>query len=809
MKRFKNIKMKRPNIETGTTPSNSPLHRGRGTTRGTTKRFHFQFSIFNFQLLLALALIACTSEKIIDDNGIDLREGEQLVSIRLDGMGNTAVPVGRAGDDAPATPAENAIEELTIYSFVGINPEGGTYDPAAAENGRLYTFDFTLERVYRYKAGSDNNDMLLSADGNGYSVAIPVQKDSYYRRFYIKANAGDAPASAVAVPIYQTGTTILADRTNATVDRCNEMSHTHSYLLTRTDKLILPTTDPADAMRPPLPASGTAFWKEELTGGYFKEHDIFSANDLAQGLTVTLSRRVVRFDISNPAATGFTITGIHAANVDYNQCYLFYDGSSSSDRSSLTLNTLPLANATYIPAALYIPHGSYDYTYQLDIIILGTFHGVDTELHAKISYLTNNNRYVINIINSGTNVSANITLADWTDANSNIDSDDLYGRLNTEANITIPRKGYDSYISKKDNVITILYDATSYENPFPGINISGAADNTLPVGIIIPDDVKWLVTDKASENTNWGSYAVTVTAVAENLERESEAYDASTYDKATPPYTPPRETTLILVTNADGKNIHHEYRVVQDWIFPNVFTLSTQLARGTFAVPAGCTFDQSTRTITLPPFQKGYLYYTGDPVAGILKDQSWLHPQRENLRVNLNADDNFQSSSPRSVTLTIRVWDDATSGIITEDYTITQSAGNFDPALLTTGVTVNSTTLSGITVTDDAVMIPDNYNSGTTNPSYADALLLVGKDEKGFIATVPPEQDWLWLEVPLYETMQYYPAHDGKYVRRIRMDTNTGGAERSANINILYRDAGGNIARKTIRVTQGAGGGTI
>ena len=122
---------------------------------------------------------------------------------------------------------------------------------------------------------------------------------------------------------------------------------------------------------------------------------------------------------------------------------------------------------------------------------------------------------------------------------------------------------------------------------------------------------------------------------------------------------------------------------------------------------------------------------------------------------------------------------------------------------------MNSTTLSGITVTDDAVMIPDNYNSGTTNPSYADALLLVGKDEKGFIATVPPEQDWLWLEVPLYETMQYYPAHDGKYVRRIRVDTNTGGAERSADINILYRDAGGNIARKTIRITQGAGGGTI
>ncbi|WP_099291643.1 hypothetical protein [Butyricimonas sp. Marseille-P3923] len=808
MKRFKNIKMKRPNIETGTTPSNSPLHRGRGTTRGTTKRFHFQFSTFNFALLLALALIACTSEKIIDDNGIDLREGEQFVSIRLDGMGNTAVPVGRAGDDAPATPAENAIEELTIYSFVGINPEGGTYDPAAAENGRLYTFDFTLERVYRYKAGSDNNDMLPSADGNGYSVAIPVQKDSYYRRFYIKANAGDAPASAVAVPIYQTGTPSFADRTNATVDRCNEMSHTHSNLLTNTDKLILPTTDQADAIRPPLPASGIAFWKEELTGGYFKEHDIFSANDLAKGLTVTLSRRVARFDISNPAATGFTITGIHAANVDYKNCFLFGGSISEGDRTYLYKH--PLANATFIPAALYLPYGYYSSSNPLFIFINGTFHGVDIELTATTEWINANTRYVINIINSGTNVSANITLADWTDSNSNIDSDDLYGRLNPEANISIPRKGYDSYISKKDNVITILYDATSYANPFPGINISGAAYDTHPVGIIIPDDVKWLVTDKASENTTGGSYAVTVTAVAENPERESEAYSTSKkYDKATPPYTPPRETTLTLVTNADGKNIHHEYRVVQDWIFPNVFTLSTQLARGTFAVPAGCTFDQSTRTITLPPFQKGYLYYTGDPVAGILKDQSWLHPQRENLRVNLNADDNFQSSSPRSVTLTIRVWDDATSGIITEDYTITQSAGNFAPALLTTGVTVNSTTLSGITVTDDAVMIPDNYNSGTTNPSYADALLLVGKDEKGFIATVPPEQDWLWLEVPLYETMQYYPAHDGKYVRRIRMDTNTGGAERSANINILYRDAGGNIARKTIRVTQGAGGGTI
>lgn len=90
---------------------------------------------------------------------------------------------------------------------------------------------------------------------------------------------------------------------------------------------------------------------------------------------------------------------------------------------------------------------------------------------------------------------------------------------------------------KTDNVITVSYNATSYENPFPGINITGAENDTLPVGIIIPDGVKWLAIDKTSENTS-PNYTVTVNVVAKNIERASEAYEGKQYDKSIPPYTP-------------------------------------------------------------------------------------------------------------------------------------------------------------------------------------------------------------------------------------------------------------------------------
>ena len=764
--------------------------------RQTPRRPHFALlKVFNFALLLSLTLIACSSEELVDDHGIALREGEQLVNIRLDGLGNAA---------------ENVIEELVIYSFVGIAPDGTIYDAAAAESNLNYNFEFTLERKYCCKTGVSDNDMLLTADGNGYSVAIPVQKDNYLRRFMVKVNAGYASNFFVAVPVFQSDGITLNDRTGATVICTDNANHSHSGYILATDRVDLQHSlgVPISPIHTPLPASANAVWREELTGGYFKTHDIFAAADLAKGLTATLTRKVARFDINNPATTGFTVTGISADSVDQKQCFLFDGNPTEANRSNTELKTLSLANATFIPAALYIPNGYYSDTKLLDIVIHGTFHGVDTELHAKTGNVNGNTRYIINIINSGSTVAASLSLADWTDSGANIDSDDLYGRLNSGASLSIPRKGYDSYISKTDNVITVSYNATSYENPFPGINIAGAENDTLPVGIIIPDGVKWLAIDKTSENTSQ-NYTVTVNVVAKNIERASEAYEGKQYDKSIPPYTPPRETTLTLVTNTDGKNIHHEYRVVQDWIFPNSILLSTELARGNFVVPEGCTFDQNTRTITLPPFQKGYLYYTGDAVAGILKDQSWLHTQREYTRVNLNANDNFQSTSDRSVTLTLRIWDEALNDVITEDYTITQTAGNFDPALLTTGVTVNTTTLTGITVNSGAVTIPDNYNSGTTNPSYSDALLLVGEDEKGFIATVTPGQNWLWLEVPLETTMQNSPAHGGKYIRRIRVDNNSTGTFRTADINILYRDTDGNIARKTIRITQGAGGGTI
>lgn len=828
-------------------PATCPRRPSRRPLRRRTP--HFQLlKVFNFALLLSLALIACSSEELVDDNGIALREGEQLVNIRLGGLGNAAVPAGRANDDAagipgdgsstPTTPgsaAENTIEELTIYSFVGITPEGTIYDETAASEGR-YPFESTLERVYHYKAGAADNDMLLTADGNGYSVALPVQKDIYLRSFYVKANAGNAPTSFVAVPVFQSDGTTLSDRTNASVDNCTSSSHMHSDL--KDDKLALPTTNPADAIRPPLPASGIAIWREELTGGYFEEHDMFAAADLAKGLTVNLSRWVTRFDINNPATTGFTITGISANNVDYKQCTLFGGSTSGTNRSALTLNELPLTNATSIPAALYIPYGYYSNgsSDQLDIVIHGTFHGVETVLHAKTeSYVNPNTRYVVNIINSGSTVAASLSLADWTDDGTNIDSDDLFGTLNSGATLAV-ESGATNYIEQDGNEITVLYPNLYYNSKletYKAFTITGTAGNTKPVGIIIPGGVKWLAVDKGTEATT-GTYSVSLNVVPGEITARDEYYwdNIDQRDKTVLYGAPPETVTLTLVTQetVDGKNVqrNHEYRVTREWYLPNDPNLDSKLAPSGFILPSGATLDASTRTITLPPFQVGAFYNGNDGShfpflfgGFLLTDQSWLHPKQEqdtdgNINILFAIDNNFQSSSPRSATLTTRTWNATTGKIITEDYTVTQTAGNFDPALLTTDVSI-----VGIDPYDpdgnqnlphvqgDNITIPAGHSQDY--PLSGSPVFLASADEKGFVATVTSGGDWLRLTGRPYEAaFNYLSAYDGKYLRGIRILSNAGStAAREGKIKILYRDSDGNITSKTITVTQEAGAGTL
>lgn len=797
---------------------------------------------------MSLALIACSSEELVDDNGIALREGEQLVNIRLGGLGNAAVPAGRANDDAagipgdgsstPTTPgsvAENTIEELTIYSFVGIDPDGIVYDPVAASEGR-YRFEFTLERVYHYKAGAADNDMLLTADGNGYSVAIPVQKDNYLRSFYVKANAGNAPFSFVAVPVFQSDGTTLSDRTSATVNNCMNSSHSHTEL--SDDILALPTTSPADAIRPPLPASGTAFWREELTGGYFEEHEMFAAADLAKGLTANLSRRVMRFDINNPATTGFTVTGIFATNVDYNNCILFGGSISGMNRSDLTLNELPLTNATFIPAALYIPFGYYSSgsSDQLNIVIHGTFHGIDTEVYAKSGHMNDNTRYIINIINSGSTVAASLSLADWTNDGTNIDGDDLFGRLNSGATLAV-EYGVDN-IEQNGNDIILLYSNTYGLGDLithPALKVTGATGDDKPVGIIIPEGVKWLALDESTGGTDGGTgaYSILLNVVPGEITARDEYYNSNEeWDKTVPYGAPPETITVTLVTQAtvDGKNVqrNHEYRVTRDWFLPNDPALASKLEPSGFTLPRGATLDASTRTITLPPFQIGAFYNGNDGShfpflfgGFLLADQSWLHPNREmdtdgNFNIFFAIDDNFQSSSPRSVTLTTRTWDASAKKVVTEDYTVTQTAGNFNPALLTTDVSIG-----GIAPYDsdgnpnlphvqgDNITIPAGHSQAS--PQYNTAAFLVSADEKGFVATVTSGGDWLRLTGRPYEAaFQYLSAHDGKYLRGIRVLSNVGStAAREGKIKILYRDTDGSITSKTITVTQEAGAGTL
>lgn len=791
-----------------------------------------------YPLLLALLLAAaCSSEIEIkdDNNGLALKEGEQLVQIRLAGMSNVAVPVSRAGDDAPGldtdppvlpalpadTIAENLIDELTVYGFVGINPEGTAYTPSSAGSIGREIFEFTLERVYHYKKGSDNNDMLLTADGTGYTMAIPVQTDKYYRKFYIKANAGTAPAAFTAVPVFEADGNTLKDRTAATADACSDSWAGHTHPLLTDDKFSLPLgSKPFQGIPPlrsPLPASGNAFWLEELTGGYTKEHTEFTSAALAKGLNARLSRPVSRFDINNPATTGFVVTGISAANVDVAQCYLFKNGGISLDnRTPYNLKTTPLTNATTIPGALYIPNGTYGSSSQLDIVIHGTFHGVETTLHATLNGIEKHTRYIVNIINSGSNVAAALSIAPWNNTGK-VDSDDLFGTLNGEAHVTIYDRGGTRHVSKNNNDITILYNYSSN-----AIKITGKASDTKPVGISIPNNCTWLTIDKISEDVSTGTYSVWINTEGKFPEADEQYYfDVDNTDKNILYCAPPETVTLTLVTQeiVDGKNLErtHEYKVTRDWFLPDDTNLNTKLVMGTPVLPSGATHNATTRTITLPPFQVGSFYNLTQGTNGPItqEDQSWLHPRPEKGRSNslhtaFAFDNNFQSSSPRSAKLTLRLWNNSLAKVVTEEYTVTQTAGNFDPNLLTTAVNIDNG-LSGAsdppTVFANTITIPAAY--AATSPLPTSGIFLVGTDEKGFIATANTGQEWLWLETPWANVYPTNTQLNGKHVRRIRTRCNTSGNDRTGYIDILYRGSDGKIAYTIITVVQKAGAGTI
>lgn len=137
-------------------------------------------------------------------------------SIRLSGLGGGGgVPVSRAATDAVVLPGENEVKELLVYCFVNIRQDGTVF--SEEEPTMLDSFEAsTLERVYHYKEGAADNDLLLTSDGDGYRVTFGVPRDEYCRYFKLVANGGGVPADVVAVSIKDSGTGALADRSAAT-----------------------------------------------------------------------------------------------------------------------------------------------------------------------------------------------------------------------------------------------------------------------------------------------------------------------------------------------------------------------------------------------------------------------------------------------------------------------------------------------------------------------------------------------------------------------------------------------------------------
>lgn len=764
-------------------------------------------SVYLWVAACLLILAACSEETVLTGDktpgdALVLKPGEREVSLLLNGVSASgAVPATRA-EDAISLSGESTIDELVIYSFVNLDNSGASL----TESDR---WSYTLERKYHYKANAAGNDLILTADGSNYRITIPVLEDDKLRYFKMQVNMGDGSGvTAVAVD--------AADRTSAT----------------RTEGLPLPPliSANADVITTPLPMNGDCYWEEELTGGYTDKTYIFGKDDLKRGMQASLVRKVSRFDINNPANTRFTVTGITMKNV------LPLSGSVSGTEPTYTLKASP-ENATFIPAAFYLPARNGNVA-SMTITVTGTLAGVETtvEIPCGDLRLTDNTRYVINIVNSGAyNLSASLRIAEWNTAGNEIDAGDLYGTLNAGATAEVEvvrlMDGDMDGIFETETILTgvqaLLYGEidTDTKKVFVThtvgqqsgnskyevfVKLTGTTGDTKPVGISDPDGL--LDWTRKTEDTSTGTYTVKV------------PFAAST----TPivPFTSPRTSVLKVLTHpAGGEEKGEEYTVTKDYITPG--TLTDPRAPDVFGAVDIITsndrwsVDETTKTITLPVLTEYESLklseaglYSGYITAGL---GDWLTatytPGLSDFSnipsfIAITPVDNFKSDKPRTGELILRQWNG--TAVENTTYKIVQPGGNFDASLLSNGgfgVDISPTfnggeLVEGVTYNNKNLRCPQGGLS--SNPIAYNICIYSNNSEPIFVEIIQGSS-WMSLEAKIIGG-RVTPL-EGKYAIGLRLaEDGVAGTIRNGKVAVSYRDAAtGSLKTEIINVTQGFG----
>lgn len=762
------------------------------------------FKWMAFTFLLGLA--SCSNEELQNENRPDvpLKSGEQLVSMKINGLGGTVV-TRAAGDNIIALPGEVKIEKLDLYSFVDLDNQSSSaaITGTSADNLKGYT----LERIYRYKALGDENDLVLTPVGDGYRVSYGVPKgDGRTRRFVLVVNDIDRTSTALtALAVATAGAG--SNRSSAAV-----FSDLDNLKILETALSASGNNITADKGLPMTAIIG----RNEYDGsGAQNFNTLYTNQDVAGGtaLNAMLVRRVARIDIKNPVGTGFTVKKVTLSGAKNSTMFgNVPQATTSGDYDIVALAAADVVNAELIPAALYALPIEAETTnnYIPSVKITGSIGGSgDIEVEAKFgSSMTGtfkgmdvNTRYIVNLNNSAGNVTADITVAEWNYGES-VDTDDVMEKLNTGAELTA--ESTNATLDAAAKTLTIKYPSPSF-SAVKIATIEGTNNSDInPIGIVLPEDCDWLEVGLESAGSSGSakrSYNLKVTK-ANNTGR-------------------PRTAKLSLVTYsaADGKQKVNEYIVYQDYLditkYTENFNSFGPLVANMFLKPSDGVYKCS-------PFGLDAAFVHGLEQGGTLtavdvvipEDCDWI--QKFNIESGpesmyfLSITDNI-GKEERRATLTLRRWNASAnmgSGAMeTKDMTIIQS-GTVDKATLcqSAEIQLNAELAAAGYIKMDgntiiiAGEIPDNLGLSVEQKKYMFTISGTPSTDKKEIRPVLVsfgEADNRWVES---EGKVNMVTANGSYNVKARFPQNFGNA-REMNFTVTTYANGAPVV-KTYRLIQ-------
>lgn len=710
-----------------------------------------------------------------------------------------------AGDNIIALPGEVKIEKLDLYSFVDLNNQSSSAAITGTSADDLK--GYTLERIYRYKALGDENDLVLTPVGDGYRVSYGVPKgDGRTRRFVLVVNDGERSSTA------------LTALSLSAAGEGNDRS-TASVFSGLDDLKILETALSANGnnitAEKGLPMTAVIGRNEYDGSGAQNFNTLYTNQDVAEGtaLNATLVRRVARIDIKNPVGTGFTVKKVTLSGAGNSTMFgKAPQATTSGDYDIVALAAADVVNAELIPAALYalpieaettnnyIPSvkitgsiggsGDIEVEAQFGSSMTGTFKGMDVNTH-----------YIVNLNNSAGNVTADITVAEWNYGES-VDTEDVMGKLNANAQLT--EESTNATLDAGAKTLTIKYPSSSF-SAVKIATIAGTNNSDInPIGIVLPEDCDWLEVELGSAGS------LNMSNISYNLK----ATKANNTGR-------PRTAKLSLVTynTTDGKQEVNEYIVYQDYLD---ITKYTEDFTGFGPLVANMFLKQGEDVYKCSPFGLDVAFVFGLEQGGTLtavdvvipEDCDWI--QKSNILLGsqsihaLSMTDNI-GKEERRATLTLRHWDASAnmgSGAMeTKDMTIIQS-GTVDKATLcqSAEIQLNADLAAAGCIKMDgntiiiAGEIPDNLGLSVEQKKYMFTISGTPSTDKSEIRPVLVsfgEADNRWVES---EGKVNMVTANGSYNVKARFPQNFGNA-REMNFTVTTYANGAPVV-KTYRLIQ-------